>query len=189
MKLLIVKSEVYKPNNDHYFSSPCEFFKPTLVGGLSLESEWQQVCSNLQDSIAPITIGITVTPIFYYYLWMFYIRSNRIFLWLQVSANSPGIFKVTKLILVVMWSTLSLLISSSLSLFSMFLMTDTRAPTIIGITVTFRIYSFFSALSQVKLFVEFFAFYISSYDLLQRRNPLDNNFLLINTRSGLLERD
>ena len=29
---------------------PCKFFKPTLANGFSLESERQQVSSNLQDS-------------------------------------------------------------------------------------------------------------------------------------------
>ena len=33
----------------HCFS-PCEFFIPTSAGGLSLESEWQQVSSRLPDS-------------------------------------------------------------------------------------------------------------------------------------------
>ena len=33
-----------------YYSTLCEFFTPTLAGGLSLESERQQVSSDLQDS-------------------------------------------------------------------------------------------------------------------------------------------
>ena len=30
--------------------TPYEFFTPELTGGLSLESDWQQVSSSLQDS-------------------------------------------------------------------------------------------------------------------------------------------
>ena len=33
-----------------YSLYPCEFFTPALVDGLSIESEWQQVSKNLQDS-------------------------------------------------------------------------------------------------------------------------------------------
>ena len=34
----------------HYYITPCEFFTTTLADGLSLESEWQQISSGLQDS-------------------------------------------------------------------------------------------------------------------------------------------
>ena len=34
-------------NNNNFI--PCKFFTPMLAGGLSLESEWQQVLSGLRD--------------------------------------------------------------------------------------------------------------------------------------------
>ena len=42
-----------------YFSS-CEFFTPLLTGGFSLESEWQQVTSDLQDSSLLADFNCTV---------------------------------------------------------------------------------------------------------------------------------
>ena len=34
----------------YFFFTPCEFFTPATPGGLTLEYEWQQVSSSLQDS-------------------------------------------------------------------------------------------------------------------------------------------
>ena len=66
------------------------------------------------------------------------------------------------------------LTSSSISLFSRFLSTVPRAPTTIGITVTFMIHNFFELSVKVQIFVAFFAFfYFSLCGSLERQNPLD----------------
>ena len=41
---------VIKPKPKDYYFTPWKFFTPALAGGLSQESEWQQVSSGLQDS-------------------------------------------------------------------------------------------------------------------------------------------
>ena len=38
------------PKRRDYYFTPYVFFTPIFVGGLSLESEWQQISSSLQDS-------------------------------------------------------------------------------------------------------------------------------------------
>ena len=44
-----MKFEIWKSLCDYYFT-PCKFFLPALVRGLSLESVWQQISSGFQDS-------------------------------------------------------------------------------------------------------------------------------------------
>ena len=40
----------FRNHAPYYYIISCEFFTSELVGGLSLESEWQQVFFGLQDS-------------------------------------------------------------------------------------------------------------------------------------------
>ena len=48
--VLFIRVQFYMKNYNYYYLTPLEFFPSVLADGFSLEFEWQQVSSSLQDS-------------------------------------------------------------------------------------------------------------------------------------------
>ena len=133
---------------------PLESFTSPLADGFSLESEWKQVSSSLQDSIIIIIITLLLPKFFSLIMLMVFYWSLCESEPLQVSRTLCSIVADFNKAAVWMVSFLSL-ISNSSSLFFKSSRTIPSTIIIIGITITFKFHNFFCSLARFKYCLSF----------------------------------
>ena len=167
--------------------TPWEFFTSVLSDGLSLEFEWQQVSSCLQDYY------------YYYYLLLESFSSQRylmVFHWSLSDSKSHHVSKTLLSILAVLNNAVVWMVctppptSKSSSPFNNPLVTVPNAPITICKIVTFMFHSFFNSLARSRYLSFFslsFSFILWSAGTAKSTILYVLFLLLIIVRSGLLD--